>query len=65
MCVCVTNPSFKYSHVINENLVRVEKQKLKQKLDKPIFIGMSILDLSKQHMYRFFYDVMKPKYGDK
>jgi len=65
VCVCVTNPSFKYSHVINENLVRVEKQKLKQKLDKPIFIGMSILDLSKQHMYRFFYDVMKPKYGDK
>ena len=65
MCVCVTNPSFKYSHVINENLVRVEKQKLKQKLDKPIFIGMSILDLSKQHMYRCFYDVMKPKYGDK
>ena len=65
VCVCVTNPSFKYSHVIDENLVRVEKQKLKQKLDKPIFIGMSILDLSKQHMYRFFYDVMKPKYGDK
>ena len=25
---------------------------------------MGILDLSKQHMYRFYYDVMKPKYGD-
>ena len=61
---CVNNPSFKHSHIINENLVGVEKQKPKLKLDKPIFIGMSILDLSKQNMYKFFYDVMKPKYGD-
>ena len=61
---CVNNPSFKHSHIINENLVGVEKQKPKLKLDKPIFIGMSILDLSKQHMYKFYFDVMKPKYGD-
>ena len=61
---CVNSPSFKHSHIINENLVGLEKQKPKLKLDKPIFIGMSILDLSKQHMYRFCYDVMKPKYGD-
>ena len=61
---CVNNPSFKHSHIINENLVGVEKQKPKLKLDKPIFIGMSILDLSKQHMYKFYYDGMKPKYGD-
>ena len=60
---CVNNPSFKHSHIINENLVGVEKQKPKLKLDKPIFIGMSIPDLSKQHMCRFYYDVMKPKYG--
>ena len=37
-------------HIKNENLAGVEKQKPKLKLDKPIFIGMSILDLSKQHM---------------
>ena len=61
---CVSNPNFKHSHIINENLVGVEKQETKLKLDKPIFIGMSILDLSKQHMYKFYYDVMKPKYGD-
>ena len=61
---CVNNPSFKRSHIINEDLVGVEKQKPKLKLDKPIFIGMSILDLSKQHMYKFYYDVMKPKYGE-
>ena len=61
---CVNSPSFKHSHIINENLVGVEKQKAQLKFDKPIFIGMSILDLSKQHMYRFYYDVVKPKYGD-
>ena len=61
---CVNNPSFKRSHIINEDLVGVEKQKPKLKLDKPIFIGMRVLDLSKQHMYKFFYDVMKPKYGE-
>ena len=61
---CVNNPSFKHSHIISDNLVGVEKQKAQLKLDKPIFIGMSVLDLSKQHMYKFYYDVMKPKYGD-
>ena len=50
---CVNNPSFKHSHIISDNLVGVEKQKAKLKLDKPIFIGMSMLDLSKQHMYKF------------
>ena len=33
-------------------------------LDKPIYMGMSILDYSKTHMYSFYYDVLKPKYGD-
>ena len=41
--MCVNNPSFKHSHVINENLVGVEKQKPKLKLDKPIFLGKSIV----------------------
>ena len=61
---CVSNSNFKHSHMINENLVGVEKQKTKSKLDKPIFIGMSILDFSKQHIYKSYYDVIKPKYGD-
>ena len=61
---CVNNPSFKHSQIINENLVGVEKQKPKLKLDRPIFIGMSNLGLSKQHIYRFYYVIMRPKYGD-
>ena len=33
-------------------------------MNKPIYLGMSILDISKTHMYGFWYDCMKPKYQD-
>ena len=35
------------------------------KINKPSYIGMSILDLSKWHMYNFHYNVMKPTFGDR
>jgi hypothetical protein len=43
-------------------LIKLDKKTVK--LDKPIYAGFSILDLSKLHMFKFHYDVMKPKYGD-
>ena len=48
------SPASKYSHIINEHLVGVEQLKPKAKSNKPIFFGMSILDVSKIHMYGFF-----------
>ena len=32
-------------------------------MNKPVYIGLSILDLSKPVMYGFWYDYVKPKYG--
>ena len=64
MSKCVNNPNYKNSHIISENLVGVEKIKTKLKLNKPIYLGMSILDLSKIHMYSFYYDVLKEKYNE-
>jgi hypothetical protein len=43
----------------------MELSQTKTVLDKPILSGFSILELSKLHMYKFHYDIMKPKYGDK
>ena len=49
----------------HENLVAVHMEKTTIKLFKPIYLGMSILDLSKTLMYKFHYDYVKPKWGDK
>ena len=38
--------------------------KTKVKMNKPIYLGLSILDISKTLMYKFLYDYMKPKYGN-
>ena len=61
---CVNSPTFKNKHFINESLLGIEKIKQVVKLNKPIFAGFAILELSKLHMYNFHYEVLKPKYGD-
>ena len=61
----VNKPTYKHRHIINESVVGVEKEKAAVELDKPIYMGLSILDYSKIHMYSFYYDVLKPEYNDK
>ena len=39
-------------------------KKAKVKMNKPIYLGLSILEISKILMYGFWYDYMKPKYND-
>ena len=43
----------------------IEIKKTKVKMDKPLYLGMSILDISKTLMYNFWYNYFKPKYGDR
>ena len=62
---CVSSPTYKYQHYIHDQLVGIEKTKSVVKLNKPIYAEFAILELSKIHMYQFYYDVLKPKYGDK
>ena len=40
-------------------------EKTKVKINKPVYLGMSILDISKTVMYKSWYDYIKPKYEDK
>ena len=49
----------------SENWLAIEMKKTKVKMNKPIYLGMSILDISKTLMYEFWYDYLKPKYRDK
>lgn len=51
-------------HIGEDTFSLIELNKKIVKLDKPIYAGFTILDLSKLHMYDFHYNIMKPKYGD-
>ena len=61
----VKKANYKRVNEFHENLVAVHMEKATVKLDKPIYLGMAILDLSKTLMYEFHYDYVKPKWGDK
>ena len=50
--------------LISENLSITEMKKVKVKMKKPIYLGLSILEISKIIMYEFWYDYVKKKYGD-
>ena len=43
----------------------MEMKKVEIKMNKTIYLGQAILDISKTLMYEFWYDYIKPKYGDK
>ena len=51
--------------MIFENFVGNRNEKNKVKMNKPLYLGMSILDISKTLLYKFWYDYSKPKYGDR
>ena len=42
----------------------MEMKKTSVKINKPLYLGISILDISKTFMYEFWYDYLKPKYND-
>ena len=53
-----------YKH-ISEDLMIIEMKRIIVKMNKPIYLGQAILDISKTLMYEFWYDYIKPKYEDK
>ncbi|KAB0790736.1 hypothetical protein PPYR_15666 [Photinus pyralis] len=61
----ISKPNFKNLSVFSENLVAVQMSKVSVTYDKPVYVGFSILDLSKTVMYEFFYDFLKPMYREK
>ena len=61
----VSEPNYHTTKRFSENLLAIEMKKTKVKMNKPIYLGISILDISKTIMYKFWYDCFKPRYGDK
>ena len=60
----VSEPNYHTMNYILEDLSIIEMNKTKVKMNKPIYLGLSILEISKILMYEFWYDYMKPKYND-
>ena len=65
----VAKPNYESRKILNdndnENLVSVHMKKTSLTMNKPVYLGMSILDLSKTVMFDFHYNYIKPKYGNK
>ena len=59
----VMKPNFKSGVLFGENLMGCEMGKIKVVMNKLVYLGQAILDLSKIIMYEFHYDYMVPKYG--
>ena len=60
----LSEPNYHTINLISEDLSIIEMKKTKVKMNKPIYLGLSILEISKTLMYEFWYDYMKPKYND-
>ncbi|XP_022784275.1 uncharacterized protein LOC111324871 [Stylophora pistillata] len=57
--------NFKHCTIFSENLCAFHMGKTQIYFNKPVYLGMCILDLSKTLMYDFHYNYIKPKYGDR
>ena len=60
----VSESNYHTMNYISEDLSIIEMKRTKVKMNKPIYLGRTILEISKLLMYEFWYDYMKPKYGD-
>ena len=60
----VSEPNYQTVKHVSENLMAIEMKKKKKnvKMNKPTYLGMAILDISKTIMYAFLYDYIQPKY---
>ena len=62
---CVSKPSFVSQKILSKNFVSIHEIKPVLILNKPVYVGFSILDLSKYFMYEFHYKYVKSKFDAK
>ena len=59
-----SEPNYHTINLISEPLSIIEMKKTKVKMNKPIYLGLSILEICKILMYEFWYNYMEPKYNN-
>ena len=60
-----SEPNYHTTKCISKNLLIMEMKMVEVKMNKPVYLGQEILDISKTLMCEFWYDYIKPNYGDK
>ena len=60
----ISEPNYHAIKGFSENLVAIEMRKTKVKVNKSVYLGLSILEVNKTLTYEFWYDYIKPKYQD-
>ena len=58
----VSKPNYHIIKYFSEDLLVMEMKKIKVKINKPVYLHLSILDISKTMKYDSMYDYIKPKY---
>ena len=61
----VSEPNYHTTKHFSEDLQAIEMRKTKVIMNKPVYLGQAILDISKTLMYEFWYDYIKSKYEGK
>ena len=59
----VSQPNYHTTKFFTKNLLATEMRKTQILMNNPVYLGLSILDLSKTVMHEFWYDYVNPKYG--
>ena len=60
----VSESNYHTTKFFTENLLATEIRKTQILMKNPVYLGLSILDMSKALMYEFWYDYVKPKFGE-
>ena len=58
----LSEPNWDTTKYFSENLFAIEMKKIQANMNRPVYLGMSIVEISKTLMYEFWYDYIKPKY---
>ena len=60
-----SEPNYYTIKYFSENVMAIKMKNTKVKINKPTYLGISTLDISKTLLYEFWYDFIKPKYQNK